>query len=140
MKRTASFRWRVIGLSCLLGSVCLLAATQPKDKAPRRVMRISDLKPSDTRLMPKQLGDRKIHHGGLYIFKPGETAHPEPRHVHDSEEVFIFVQGKGVIPIDGVEYPVKTGDVVIVKAGEDHHTRSSVEEPLVAAWYVVEKQ
>jgi len=104
-----------------------------------RVMRITRLKPSDTRLMPNLLGDRKIHHGGLYLFKPGETAHPEPRHAHDADEVFMFIQGRGVIPIDGVEHPVKTGDVVIVKAGEDHHTRSSVEDPLVACWYVMEK-
>jgi mannose-6-phosphate isomerase-like protein (cupin superfamily) len=53
------------------------------------------------------------------------------------EEVFIFIQGTGVIPIDGVDYPVKTGDVVIVEAGEDHHTRSSTEDPLVAAWYLM---
>ena len=77
-------------------------------------------------------GGKAIHHGGVYVFQPGETAHPEPRHVHDSDEVFIFIQGKGVIPIDGVEYPVKTGDVVIVRAGEDHHTRSSTDDPLVA--------
>lgn len=112
---------------------------QVTKSADGRVMRIADLRPSDTRLMPDLLGDAKIDHGGVYIFKPGQTAHPEPRHVHDTAEVFIFIQGKGVLPIDGVEYPVKTGDVVIVKAGEDHHTRSSVEDPLVAAWYVMEK-
>ncbi|MBN2394601.1 MAG: cupin domain-containing protein [Anaerolineae bacterium] len=77
--------------------------------------------------------------GGVYIFKPGEIAHPEPRHVHDTEEVFIFVQGQGVLPIDGIEYPVKTGDVVVVDAGEDHHLRSSVDDPLVSAWYVMEE-
>ena len=98
---------------------------------------VADLKPSGSRLMPDLLGDTAIARGGLYIFKPGEIAHPEPRHVHDTAEVFIFVQGQGVIPIDGVEYSVKTGDVVIVDAGEDHHTRSSADDPLVAAWYVM---
>jgi len=49
--------------------------------------------------------------------------------------VFIAV----VLPIDGVDYPVQAGDVVIVYAGEDHHTRSSVEDPLVAAWYLMAK-
>jgi hypothetical protein len=29
--------------------------------------------------------------------------------------------------------------VVIVEAGEDHHTRSSVDDPLVAAWYVMDR-
>jgi mannose-6-phosphate isomerase-like protein (cupin superfamily) len=98
---------------------------------------ISELKYTDSLLMPDYLDDKKISHGGVYVFKPGETAHPEARHVHDTDEVFIFIQGKGVIPIDGVDYSVQTGDVVIVEAGEDHHTRGSVDDPLVAAWYVM---
>ena len=98
---------------------------------------INDLKFTGSFLMPDYLGEKKISHGGVYVFKPGETAHPEARHVHDTDEVFIFVQGKGVLPIDGVDYPVQTGDVVIVEAGEDHHTRSSVDDPLVSAWYVM---
>ena len=102
-------------------------------------MTLSDLKCSDGRLLPEHLGERKVAGGGVYVFEPGETAHPEAQHVHDVDEVFIFIQGKGVIPIDGKEYPVKTGDVVIVEAGEDHHTRSSEDDPLVAAWYVMER-
>ena len=100
--------------------------------------KLSELRYSHSRLLPDLLGDRRITGGGLYVFKPGETAHPEPRHVHDVAEVFIFVQGSGVLPIDGVELPVATGDVVVVEAGEDHHTRSSVDDPLVAAWYLME--
>ncbi len=100
---------------------------------------VADLKPTASRLLPELLGEALIHYGGLYVFRPGETAHPEPRHVHDTAEVFLFVQGRGVLPIDGVEYPVQTGDIVIVEAGEDHHTRSSVDDPLVAAWYVMDR-
>ena len=100
-------------------------------------MRITDLNPSASYLMPDALDDKKVDHGGVYVFKPGETAHPEARHVHDTDEIFIFIQGRGVVPIDGVDYPVETGDVVIVEAGEDHHTRSSEEDPLVAVWYVM---
>lgn len=101
-------------------------------------MRLSDVQYTDSRLLPEQLGKCKIAGGGVYVFKPGETAHPEARHVHDVAEVFVFIQGRGVIPIDGVDYTVQTGDVVIVEAGEDHHTRSSVEDPLVSAWYLME--
>ena len=99
---------------------------------------LKDVRHTRSRLLPDLFGERGIVSGGLYVFEPGEVAHPEPRHVHDVDEVFIFVQGKGVLPVDGVEHPVETGDVVIVEAGEDHHTRSSVEEPLVAAWYLME--
>ncbi len=102
-------------------------------------LRLSEVRCSSSRLLPDILGDARVTGGGVYVFKPGETAHPEPRHAHDVDEVFIFIQGKGVIPIDGVEYPVETGDVVIVEKGEDHHTRSSVEDPLVAAWWVLNR-
>jgi len=107
-----------------------------KNRGMKR-LRITDLHPSATRLLPDWLGEERIAGGGIYCFQPGETAHPEARHVHDVDEVFIFLQGTGVLPIDGVDYPVETGDVIIVEAGEDHHTRSSVEAPLVAAWYVM---
>jgi len=102
-----------------------------------KCLHLPDVQYTDSRLLPDILGDRTIAHGGVYVFKPGEIAHPEPRHVHDTEEVFIFVQGRGVLPVDGVEYPVKTGDVVIVDAGEDHHLRSSEDDPLVSVWYVM---
>ena len=98
---------------------------------------VAELKPRDSRLLPDYLGDATVTGGGLFVFQPGQTAHPEERHVHDTNEVFIFVQGSGVLPIDGIDYSVQAGDVVIVEAGEDHHTRSSVDDPLVAAWYVM---
>ena len=101
---------------------------------------LKDLRPDGSCLLPDLLGKARIAHGGVHVFKPGEIAHPEARHVHDVDEVFIFLQGKGVVPIDGVDYPVQAGDVVIVEAGEDHHTRSSVNEPLVTAWYVMDQQ
>ncbi len=100
---------------------------------------IADLRPDGSYLLPDHLGEAKAVKGGVYVFEPGETAHPEPVHVHDVDEVFIFVQGKGVLPIDGVEHPIQAGDVFIVEAGEDHHTRSSVEEPLVSAWYLMDR-
>jgi mannose-6-phosphate isomerase-like protein (cupin superfamily) len=99
---------------------------------------LADLEHDGSRLLPGVHGRRRITGGGLYVFQPGETAHPEAHHAHDVDEVFVFVQGRGVLPVDGVDHAVETGDVVVVEAGEDHHTRSSVDEPLVAAWYLVE--
>jgi quercetin dioxygenase-like cupin family protein len=112
---------------------------QPVKECPVKKLTLSGLRYTGSRLVPALLGDARITGGGVYVFKPGEIAHPESRHVHDVNEVFIFVQGKGVIPVDGVDYPVETGDVVIVEPGEDHHTRSSVDDPLVAAWYLMEE-
>lgn len=100
--------------------------------------RLNTLPLSSTRLLPDLIGKRTITHGGVYVFKPGEMAHPEP-HVHEVDELFIFVQGSGVLPIDGVDHLIETGDVVLVEAGEDHHTTSSVENPLVAVWYLFDR-
>ena len=102
-------------------------------------MTLSDLTCSDTRLLPEHLGERKVAGGGVYVFEPGETAHPEARHVHDTEEVFIFIQGRGGLPVDGKEYPVNAGEVVIIEPGEDHHLRASHDDPLVTVWYLMER-
>jgi quercetin dioxygenase-like cupin family protein len=111
----------------------------PHKECSVKRLTLGDLEYTASRLLPDLLGERRIASGGLYVFKPGEVAHPEPHHAHDVDEVFIFVQGRGVLPIDEVEYPVQTGDIVIVEAGQDHHTRSSVDDPLVAAWYLMEQ-
>ena len=103
-----------------------------------KYLKLTEIPYNDSHLFPAIFGDKVISHGGVYVFKPGEIAHPEARHVHDTAEIFIFIQGTGVLPIDGVEYPVKTGDVFIVEAGEDHHLRSSEDDPLVSAWYVMQ--
>ena len=100
---------------------------------------VGELNPDGSSLLPELLGEATITGGGVYVFSAGETAHPEPRHVHDVDEVFIFLQGSGVVPVDGEDHPVKAGDVVVVAAGEDHHTRSSLDQPLVAAWYLVDR-
>lgn len=102
-------------------------------------LRLADLSPTSSELLPNHLPGSRIASGGVYVFEPGETAHPEAEHAHDVAEVFLFVQGRGVLPIDGVDHPIETGDVVIVEAGEDHHTRSSTEDPLVAAWWLMDR-
>jgi mannose-6-phosphate isomerase-like protein (cupin superfamily) len=99
---------------------------------------IDKLKYSNTRILAEYFGDMKLISGGMYLFKPGEAAHNEA-HTHDTKEVLIFIQGTGVVPINGVEYPLKTGDVVVVEPGEDHRTTSSVEDPLVCAWFMMEE-
>ena len=101
-------------------------------------LKMVDAKGNGSRILPALFGAKKITGGGLSIFKPGEIPHPEP-HAHDCDEVFIFLQGRGILPIDGKNHPIGAGDVIIVEKGEDHHTTSSVEDPLVAAWYLMEK-
>jgi len=75
------------------------------------------------------------------MFKPGETPH-EDYHVHDCEEAFVVLQGKGILPMGPFDNPsevheVQTGDVVIIEPGEDHHLTGSTDDPPAVLWFEV---
>jgi len=54
------------------------------------------------------------------VFGPGQEF---PQHDHDeSEDVFVILEGSGVLKQGEVERPIKAGDVVYVPAGENHGT------------------
>ncbi|CAN7419573.1 cupin domain-containing protein [Paenibacillus sp. LjRoot56] len=86
-----------------------------------------------------------ISYGGLAFEKPGARAHTNDGpggidyHVHEDCEAFLIMQGKGEVEIKEqaglIMHPVKTGDVVIIEPGEDHHLISSVEDPIVVVWF-----
>ena len=99
---------------------------------------IDKLKFSETRILAEYFGSMPLTQCGVKRFKPGEKAH-ETAHTHNVNEVLIFIQGKGEVPVDGKVYPLRTGDVVIIEPGEDHRTQSSVEDPLVCAWFLMER-
>ena len=78
--------------------------------------------------------------GGLGFKKRGFRTHGEKnwrgsdRHVHDDSEVFVILQGKARMEVDGVEHPLVTGDVMVIEPGEDHHLISDAEDPCVNLW------
>ena len=102
-------------------------------------IKIFQLNPCTKGLLEGHLDFSKFSNGGVMFYKPGELSFPNVVHVHEVEEVFLYFQGKGNVIIDNVEYPVQAGDVVIVEAGEEHHTRSSTEDPLVVVWLETSK-
>ena len=64
----------------------------------------------------------------LMSLKPGEEIGEE---VHDGDQFFRFESGMGKAIIDGTEYQVGDGDVVIVPAGAKHNIiNTSTSEPL----------
>lgn len=79
--------------------------------------------------------------GGMGYKKPGQRTHSRDgpggadRHVHDDAEVFVILQGKGAMEIDGTRHPFVTGDVFVVEPGEDHHLVSDVDDPCVNLWF-----
>ena len=46
----------------------------------------------------------------------------------------MVVQGKAVVQADDKEESLKTGDIVLVEPGEDHHVISDQEDPAVILW------
>lgn len=86
------------------------------------------------------LPGKYLYSGGLTFAAPGERSHtndgPGGRdyHVHADREAFIILQGSGVMVVDGIRHEVRTGDIIIIEPGEDHHLCSSMEEPIVALW------
>ena len=58
----------------------------------------------------------------------------EGRHIHAGdralEEVYYFLQGSGVMWVDGEDVPVAAGDAVMVGPGADHGFRNTGSETL----------
>jgi quercetin dioxygenase-like cupin family protein len=58
--------------------------------------------------------------GMLGLLVPGSQV---PYHYHENREsIIIFISGEGIEIIEGEEFPVKTGDVLFIPAGEKHTT------------------
>lgn len=54
-----------------------------------------------------------------------ENLQPDPRHfvmhTHSHLEVYCFLRGRGVFHIEGTEYPLEPGDVLIMRPAESHY-------------------
>ena len=79
--------------------------------------------------------------GGLSYKKPKERTHsndgPEniDYHVHEDDyEVFIILQGKAEMEVDGKLFPMVTGDIFVIEPGEDHHLISDEIDPCINIW------
>jgi mannose-6-phosphate isomerase-like protein (cupin superfamily) len=98
---------------------------------------IYGLPDSERNLLDSILPVGKVIYGGLHICKPGETAHEdEERHIHEGHyEIFVNVQGRGVVEVEGVDHEFRLGDVVLIEPGESHHVRSDSGDPLVNFYF-----
>ena len=91
-------------------------------------VRACRLFPDDSRLPTKM---------AVWELDPGSS---EGSHVHEGlgalEEIYYFLQGSGVMWVDGEEVEVRTGDVVMVSPGADHGFRNSGDSvlKLLIAW------
>jgi mannose-6-phosphate isomerase-like protein (cupin superfamily) len=54
---------------------------------------------------------------GVYVLVAPEPDHQQP---HEDDEVYVVLEGTGVLEIEGKEVAVKEGSAVFVPAGADH--------------------
>jgi mannose-6-phosphate isomerase-like protein (cupin superfamily) len=76
-----------------------------------------------------------IARGALSFHPIGWRTHPEGEHVHDDAEVFVIMQGQGIIEIDGRREPLYAGEVLVMEPGEDHHIVGDPDHPIVNLWF-----
>jgi quercetin dioxygenase-like cupin family protein len=77
-----------------------------------------------------------LDHALGIVYGPHEVSHAaEGRHVHeDHYKVFIGLQGKGRLEIEGQHYPFTVGDVYLIESGESHHVIADEKDPIVLLW------
>jgi mannose-6-phosphate isomerase-like protein (cupin superfamily) len=54
---------------------------------------------------------------GAYVLVAPEADRQQP---HEDDEVYVVLEGDGVLDVEGVSVPVKEGSAVFVEAGADH--------------------
>lgn len=67
---------------------------------------------------------------GVILIKPGEKM-AETSHGHNIiDETFYFVEGDGIMIIDGKEYDASQGSVFFIEPKEMHNIRNASDEPI----------
>jgi mannose-6-phosphate isomerase-like protein (cupin superfamily) len=54
---------------------------------------------------------------GVYVLVAPEPDHQQP---HEDDEVYVVLEGRGVLDVEGEEIPVVQGQAIFVPAGADH--------------------
>jgi mannose-6-phosphate isomerase-like protein (cupin superfamily) len=54
---------------------------------------------------------------GVYVLVAPEPDHQQP---HEDDEVYVVLDGTGVLEVEGEQVPVTAGTAVFVEAGADH--------------------
>jgi uncharacterized cupin superfamily protein len=67
----------------------------------------------------------------LYILEPGKRGCPYHLH-HGQEEMFVIIEGAGMLRVAGEHLPIKGGDVVFIPCGPEypHQIINSSDAPL----------
>ena len=58
---------------------------------------------------------------GVYVLVAPEPDHQQP---HSDDEVYVVLEGRGTLEVEGQSFPVSEGDALFVEAGADHRFTS----------------
>jgi len=104
-------------------------------------IRLKDLNDiNEDHIFKELLPGKYIYKGGLSFGKPEARSHSndgpggKDYHVHDDHELFLVVQGKGKLELNGNFIEIKTGDILLIEPGDDHHLISSADNPLIVLY------
>jgi mannose-6-phosphate isomerase-like protein (cupin superfamily) len=81
--------------------------------------RIADVK---ERLVAATGGYEIVHSSagleiGVYVLVAPEPDRQQP---HEDDEIYVVIEGSGVLEVEGESVPVREGDAVFVEAGAEH--------------------
>ena len=81
-----------------------------------------DVREVDERLKAGKGGYEIVHTSpglevGVYVLVAPEPDRQQP---HEDDELYVVLEGSGVLEVEGVETPVREGSAVFVEAGADH--------------------
>jgi mannose-6-phosphate isomerase-like protein (cupin superfamily) len=108
-----------------------------------KTFRLADLDPQETEhILTGIIPGNYLSHGGIGFKAPGHRSHDvdctcnscdgNGRHVHVNDcEVFIILQGRAQMQLDGETHDLRAGDVVVCEPGEDHHLVADTNAPCV---------
>jgi mannose-6-phosphate isomerase-like protein (cupin superfamily) len=73
---------------------------------------------------------------GLYIWQEAAVEFRRPSEVvpwsvHDDEEIYVILQGRARVRLEGGVEQVAAGDVIVIEPGERHQFESDEREPCV---------
>ncbi len=54
---------------------------------------------------------------GVYVLVAPEPDRQQP---HEDDEIYVVLEGRGVLQVEGQDVPVREGSAVFVQAGADH--------------------
>ena len=83
---------------------------------------MSEFQPHPVKGIDRLLLDPSLHPDRLHLhlseIGPGTRSHPP--HTHEGVEAFYIIEGEGEAEIDGVRYPLKANEAIVLNPGVLH--------------------